>query len=255
MVLNLAANARDAMPNGGRLIIPTANVELGEEAIRRHPDVTPGRCAMLSVSDTGCGMPDDVLSHIFEPFFTTKEVGKGTGLGLATVYGIVKQSGGLIDVSSKVGQGTTFRVYLPVVEELPTKPSSPDIRSATKGHETILLVEDHDTVRNMITMLLQQHGYNMLEASNGSEGVAVAENHRGTIHLVITDLVMPKLSGREMAGRLTALKPGLRVLFMSEYTEDVVIQQGVASSMVDFLHKPFAIATLAQKVREILDRK
>ncbi|HEY5932522.1 MAG TPA: response regulator, partial [Nitrospira sp.] len=151
--------------------------------------------------------------------------------------------------------GAAFRVYLPVVEELPTKPSSPDIRSATKGHETILLVEDHDTVRNMITMLLQQHGYNMLEASNGSEGVAVAENHRGTIHLVITDLVMPKLSGREMAGRLTALKPGLRVLFMSEYTEDVVIQQGVASSMVDFLHKPFAIATLAQKVREILDRK
>lgn len=255
VVLNLAANAHDAMPKGGRLIVATANVELGEPTSQQHPDVTPGQYVLLSVRDTGSGMSDDVLSHIFEPFFTTKETGKGTGLGLATVYGIVKQSGGHIDVSSKAGQGTTFRVYLPVAKEAPPKPSSPGIRAAAKGHETILIVEDHDTVRNMIAMLLQQHGYNVLEAPNGSEGLAVAEKHRGPIHLVITDLVMPKLSGREMADRLTALKPGLRVLFMSGYTEDVVIQQGVNSSTVDFLHKPFDVAALTQKVREILDRE
>ncbi|MDF0677125.1 MAG: response regulator, partial [Nitrospira sp.] len=255
VVLNLAANAHDAMPKGGRLTVATANVELGEPTSQQHPDVTPGRYVLLSIRDTGSGMSDDVLSHIFEPFFTTKDAGKGTGLGLATVYGIVKQSRGHIDVSSKVGQGTTFRVYLPVVKEAPTTPSSPSIQPATKGHETILIVEDHDTVRNMIAMLLQQHGYNVLEASNGSEGLAVAENHREPIHLVITDLVMPKLSGREMADRLTVLRPGLRVLFMSGYTEDVVIQQGVESSTVDFLHKPFDIAALTQKVREILDRE
>lgn len=254
VVLNLAANAHDAMPKGGRLVVTTANVELDEPASRQHPDVTPGRYVLLSVCDNGSGMSDDVLSHIFEPFFTTKDTGKGTGLGLATVYGIVKQSRGHIDVSSKVGQGTTFRVYLPVVKEAPTKPSSPSSQPATKGHETILIVEDHDTVRNMIVMLLRQHGYTVLEASNGSEGLAVAEDHRGPIHLVITDLVMPKLSGREMADRLTALKPGLRVLFMSGYTEDVVIQQGVESSTVDLLHKPFDITALTQKMREILDR-
>lgn len=254
VVLNLAANAHDAMPKGGRLIITTANVELGEPTNQQHPDVTPGRYALLSVHDTGSGMSDDVLSHIFEPFFTTKDAGKGTGLGLATVYGIVKQGRGHIDVSSKVGQGTTFRVYLPVVEEAPAKPNSQSIQLTSKGHETILIVEDHDTVRNMIAMLLQQHGYNVLEASNGAEGLAVAENHRGPIHLVITDLVMPKLSGREMADRLTALNPGLPVLFMSGYTEDVVIQQGVESSTVDFLHKPFDVTALTQKVREILDR-
>ncbi|NGZ10387.1 MAG: response regulator [Nitrospira sp. LK70] len=254
VVLNLAANAHDAMPKGGRLVVTTANVELDEPASRQHPDVTPGRYVLLSVCDNGSGMSDDVLSHIFEPFFTTKDTGKGTGLGLATVYGIVQQSRGHIDVSSKVGQGTTFRVYLPVVKEAPTKPSSPSIQPATKGHETILIVEDHDTVRNMIVMLLRQHGYTVLEASNGSEGLAVAEDHRGPIHLVITDLVMPKLSGREMADRLTALKPGLRVLFMSGYTEDVVIQQGVESSTVDLLHKPFDITALTQKMREILDR-
>ncbi|MDF0665416.1 MAG: response regulator [Nitrospira sp.] len=251
VVLNLAANAHDAMPKGGRLVVTTANVELTSQ---QHPDVTPGRYVLLSVHDSGSGMSEDVLSHIFEPFFTTKDAGKGTGLGLATVYGVVKQSRGHIAVSSKVGQGTTFRVYLPVVKEAPTKPSSPSIQPATKGHETILIVEDHDTVRNMIVMLLQQHGYTVLEASNGSEGLAVAENHRGPIHLVITDLVMPKLAGREMADRLTALKPGLRVLFMSGYTEDVVIQQGVESSTVDLLHKPFDIAALTQKMREILDR-
>ena len=255
VVLNLAANARDAMPQGGRLIVTTANVELGEEVVRQHPDAKPGRYVLLSVHDTGCGMSDSVLSHISEPFFTTKEDGRGTGLGLATVYRIVQQSGGHIDVSSTVGEGTMFRVYLPVVEELLAKPSSSNLRPATKGHETILLVENHDTVRKMMTMLLQQHGYNVLEASNGSDGAAVAENHRGPIDLVITDLMLPKLYGKEMAHRLMALRPGLRVLFVSAHTEDVVIQQGVESSTMDFLHKPFTIAALTQKVREILDRE
>lgn len=254
VILNLAANARDAMPKGGRLIVATANAELSEETTRQYPDVTPGRYAMLSVSDTGHGIPEDLLAHIFEPFFTTKGVGQGTGLGLATVYGIVKQSGGHIEVASQVGVGSTFRVYLPLIEEPPSQPLSREILPAAKGHETILLVEDEETVRRMTRMILQQSGYKVLEASNGLEGVSVAREHPGPIHLLITDLVMPKLSGREMADQLRALRPRLRVLFMSGYTEDMVVQQGVESSTMDFLPKPFPLAVLTQKVREILDR-
>lgn len=255
VVLNLTMNARDAMPKGGRLILTTRNAELSEQTSPEHPDVIPGLYVLLSVRDTGSGISDDVLSHIFEPFFTTKEAEKGTGLGLSTVYGIVKQNGGHIDVSSKVQEGTTFRVYLPVAETLPPKPSSLGVLPAARGQETILLVEDSDTVRTMITIVLQIQGYNVLETSNGSEALAAAANHRGTIHLVITDLVMPELSGREMADRLTAIRPGLRVLFMSGITDDAVIQQGVESSRFDFLRKPFNIATLTQTVRGILDRQ
>ena len=255
VIVNLAVNARDAMPTGGRLIVATANAELGEPTSRQLPDVTPGRYAMLSVSDTGSGMTKDVLAHLFEPFFTTKEAGQGTGLGLSTVYGIVKQSGGHIEVSSEVGRGTTFRVYLPLIEEPASKPDSQARRPAAKGHETILLVDDEESVRRLAATVLRQNGYRVLEASNGLEGVQVAESHRETIHLLLTDLVMPKLSGREMAERLRPLKPGLRVLFMSGYAEGRVAQQGVESSTVDFLHKPFSIADLTQKVREILDRE
>jgi two-component system cell cycle sensor histidine kinase/response regulator CckA len=255
VVLNLTANARDAMPKGGRLIFTTRNAELSQQTSPQHPDVTPGLYVLLSVRDTGSGISDDVLSHMFEPFFTTKEAEKGTGLGLSTVSGIVKQHGGCIDVSSKVQEGTSFHVYLPVAETLPPKPSSLDVLPAARGEETILLVEDSDMVRTMITIILQKHGYNVLETSNGSEAVAVAENHRGPIHLVITDLVMPKLSGSEIADRLTAIRPGLRVLFMSGVTDDAVIRQGGESSQLDFLRKPFNIAALTQTVRGILDRE
>lgn len=255
VILNLTANARDAMPKGGRLIFTTRTAELNQQTNTQHPDVSPGLYVLLSVRDTGSGISDDVLSHIFEPFFTTKEVDKGTGLGLSTVYGIIKQNGGCIDVSSKVREGTTFRVYLPVAEALPTNPSGLAVLPTARGQETILVVEDSDTVRTMITIVLQEHGYNVLETSNGSEAMAVAENHRGPIHLVIADLVMPKLSGGEMADRLTAIRPGLRVLFMSGGSDDAVIQQGVESSPFDFLHKPFNIAALTQTVRGILDRQ
>ena len=256
VILNLAANARDAMPKscGGRLVIATANVELGEDTTRRHPDVAPGRYAMLSLSDTGNGISDDVLPHVFEPFFTTKSVGQGTGLGLATVYGIVKQSGGHIEVESKVGKGTTFRVFLPLVEELSPSPNGREQQMAARGHETILLVEDEDGVRRMTRMIFERNGYTVLEASNGLEGIAVAEAYSGTLHLLVTDLVMPSLSGREIADRLAARKPGLRILFMSGYTEDVIVQQGVASASADFIQKPFSIGALTQKVREVLDR-
>jgi len=253
VILNLSINARDAMSNGGRLVIATRNTELGPEATQRDPDVTPGRYAMLSVTDTGHGMSDEVLAHVFEPFFTTKGVGQGTGLGLATVYGIVKQSLGHIEVESKVGEGTTFRVYLPLIEESPT-PSAGGIQLATKGQETILLVEDNDDVRQMTRSILERNGYTVLEAPNGMEALAIAEKHEGPIHLLITDLVMPKLSGREVADQLRPLKRGMRVLFMSGYTEDVLVHQGVESSSLDFLHKPFSLNALTTKVREVLDR-
>jgi PAS domain S-box-containing protein len=254
VILNLAANARDAMPHGGRLVIATANAELDEATTRKHADVKAGRYARLSISDTGSGMPDDVLAHAFEPFFTTKEVGQGTGLGLATVYGIVKQSGGHIEVTSEIGAGTTFKVYLPLIGEPPT-PTLRETRSPVRGHETILLVEDDDPVRLMTRTILQQSGYTVLEASNGLMAVQVIEGHPATIDLLITDLVMPQLSGRQVAERLTSRLPGLRVLFMSGYTEDLIVQQGVESATADFIHKPFSLAALTNKVREVLDRE
>ena len=254
VVLNLAANSRDAMPKGGRLVIATANAVLSAEAVERHPDVPPGRYALLSVADTGCGMPDEVMAHAFEPFFTTKEVGQGTGLGLATVYGIVKQSGGHIEVSSTVGEGTTFRVYLPLVAEQPTSPATRELRLAAKGHETILLVEDEETVRRMTKLVLEREGYTVLEAVHGLDAVAVAEAYQKPIHLLMTDLMMPHLSGREVADRLIAQAKVSRVLFMSGYTEDVLVLHGVESAQADFLHKPFNIAAMTLKVREILDR-
>lgn len=255
VVLNLAANARDAMPHGGRLNIATMKVELGEETICLPAGVRPGQYARLSIRDTGCGMSDEVLPHIFDPLFTTKGIEKGTGLGLSTVYDVIKRRGAHIHVSSKVGEGTIFHVYFSMVDELAAPSIDQDILSMTKGHETVLLVEDNDLLRKTITMVLQQHGYNVLEAANGSVGVVMAENHQGPIHLAITDINLPELSGSQMVERLMILKPDLRILFMSGGYEDVVIQQGGKSSKVDFLQKPFDIATLTQTVREILDRE
>lgn len=254
VILNLVVNARDSMPTGGRLVVATANVALGEHVTRDHPDVPPGRYAMLSVRDTGTGMPPDVLAHVFEPFFTTKGIGQGTGLGLATVYGIVKQSGGHVEVESMMGVGTTFRVYLPLVEEPPPSRTATATGDLLRGTETVLLVEDEDGVRQMMKLILQRHGYTVLEASDGVNGVEVSRAYTGPIHLLLSDLVMPNLSGRELAETVIAARPGVRVLFMSGYTEDILVHLGVESSTAEFLHKPFTLDSLGRKVREILDR-
>jgi PAS domain S-box-containing protein len=254
VILNLAANARDAMPDGGKLVLSTANAEVDGRSSPRHPDLKPGRYAVLTVKDTGCGMSEDVLAHAFEPFFTTKEVGKGTGLGLASVYGVVKQSGGHIDVSSQVGVGTTFRVFLPLVEEPKAEKTSPGQRGTSVGNETILLVEDEEAIRRVAQIVLQQRGYTVLLASDGLEALRVAESHPGTIHLLITDLMMPRLSGRMLAERLAPARPSMRVLFMSGYSEDMTLDQGEALAAAEFLRKPFTLAALTSTVREVLDR-
>jgi PAS domain S-box-containing protein len=255
VLLNLALNARDAMPYGGKLTVSTANTERNEPSAGSDPDVKPGKYAVLSVTDTGSGMSEDVLAHVFEPFFTTKEVGKGTGLGLASAHGIVKQSGGHIEVSSQVGVGTMFRVYLPLVEEPKAEAPRIDPRQKLKGHETILLVEDEEPVRRMTKLVLQQCGYQVLEAMNGQDAVTLSDGYDGVIHLLITDLVMPQLSGRIVAERLALTRPTMRVLFMSGYTEDLIVTQGVESATADLLHKPFSLDALSKKVREILDRR
>ncbi len=253
VILNLAVNARDAMPAGGRLVIATANALLGEVTARRHPGVKPGRYAELSVTDTGTGMSPEVLAQAFEPFFTTKVVGQGTGLGLATVYGVVTQSGGLVEATSAVGAGTTFRVYLPLIDEPLPRPGDRDTRAPT-GRETVLLAEDEGGLRRMTRRVLERCGYTVLEAATGEEAVAVAAAHAGPIHLLLTDIVMPKLSGREVAARVAVARPETRVLFTSGYTEDPLLLQGVESGEMDFLPKPFTVDALESTVREVLDR-
>jgi PAS domain S-box-containing protein len=253
VIMNLAVNARDAMPRGGRLTIETANVELDEAYARLHATVRPGSYVMIAVSDTGVGMNGETLACIFEPFFTTKGLGKGTGLGLATVYGIIKQSGGYVWVYSEVGKGTTFKIYLPLVEEggeaEPVPAAEPD---ALHGSETVLLVEDEQSVRTLSRSILEGYGYTVLEAASGKEGLEVARNYPLPIHLVLTDVVMPEMGGSDMASRLEALRPGVRVLYMSGYTDDAVFRHGLLEKGRVFLQKPFTPGTLARKVREVL---
>jgi two-component system cell cycle sensor histidine kinase/response regulator CckA len=254
LLLNLAVNARDAMPKGGRLTIETKNVELDEAYIGTHKDVRIGRHVLLSVTDTGSGIPPAVVARIFEPFFTTKETGKGTGLGLATVYGIVKQSGGHVAVYSEVGLGTTFKVYLPQAEQPSERSLAPSrILAHPRGTETILLAEDEAAVRALTRSVLTGCGYCVLEAADGEEAVRVAAAHSGPIQLLITDVVMPGTGGRAVAEQLTKKYPSLRVIYVSGYTDDAVIRHGVLRDGVNFIQKPFTAAALARKVRDVLD--
>jgi PAS domain S-box-containing protein len=255
VVMNLCVNARDAMPRGGKLTVETENVALDEEYASRHVGVTPGPYVMLSVSDTGTGMDEETRERIFEPFFTTKEQGKGTGLGLSTVYGIVKQSGGYIEVSSEVGRGTTFRVYFPRAGEGAQEyRRGAEPEEVLRGAETILLTEDEEMVRRLAREVLEIYGYRVLEAANGGAAFLICERHEGPIHLLVTDVVMPEMSGPELAERLARLRPDMRVLYMSGYTDTAILTQGVLEEGADFIHKPFTPGDLARKVREVLDR-
>ena len=254
VIVNLAVNARDAMPKGGTLTIETSNVELDEAYARLHPPTIPGRFAMLAVSDNGSGMDSKTQARIFEPFFTTKAVGKGTGLGLSIVYGVVKQSGGSIAVHSELGQGTMFKIYLPEANEAPAiNESRPADAAEYRGSETILLVEDAAPLGELSRTILQSHGYKVLSAEDGFEALRIAGQHRGPIQLLLTDVVMPGMSGSELADRLARLRPEMKVLYMSGYTDDTITRYGVLAPNLAMLQKPFTQKALIHRVRTVLD--
>ena len=254
VLMNLVVNARDAMPSGGKLTIEMANVVLDEEYVRTHIEVPPGRYVVLSVSDTGAGMTPEVRDRIFEPFFTTKEKGKGTGLGLSTVYGIVKQSGGNILVYSEPGKGTTFKIYLPIVDEPLEEWAEMVVEGEIpRGKETILIVEDFEEVRQLARQVLERQGYQVLEAGDGNATLLVCEKYKGQIHLMMTDVVMPGMSGRELADRIKSSHPEMKVLYTSGYADDTIVHYGVSRDRVNYLQKPFTMEGLARKVREVLD--
>jgi PAS domain S-box-containing protein len=255
VILNLALNARDAMPRGGTLSIETANVELDAAYASEHPGAAAGKHVMLAISDTGVGMDRAVQEHLFEPFYTTKELGKGTGLGLATVYGIVKQSGGSIFVYSEPGVGTTFKLFLQCADvAADVAGEQPDTARALDGHETILLVEDQLEVRTVARAVLTRHGYTVLEASHGEEALQIEQDYHERIHLLLTDVVMHAMSGRELAHRLLQRRPDVHVLYTSGYTDDAIVHHGVIESGVAFIEKPFTPTSLLRRVREVLDQ-
>jgi two-component system cell cycle sensor histidine kinase/response regulator CckA len=257
VILNLGVNARDAMPKGGRMLIRTANVEFDTAAARAQaPDLSPGCYVLLEVSDTGQGMTDEVKSRIFEPFFTTKEPGKGTGLGLATVYGVVKQSGGSLTVESSSGRGSTFRIYLPQqdgeIEDARPKTVAP-VEATRKMAETILVVEDEEIVRDLVCQILSDYGYNVLCAANGTEALEMGACYAGKIKLLITDVVMPEIGGIELARKICAERPDIKVLYVSGYSESDISEQGILEAELEFLEKPFTPHLLLRKVREVLN--
>jgi CheY-like chemotaxis protein len=261
LIMNLAVNARDAMPQGGQLLIETKNAEIGDLHPRLRDGAIPGRYVMLTVSDTGVGMDSETLAHMFEPFFTTKEPGKGTGLGLPIVYGVVKQIGGWTHVDSQPGKGTTFEIYLPWAEEAEIRTAQQvrqvrdDLAAAPKGTETVLLVEDETGIRELACEFLQRQGYKVLLGKDGDEALRIAESHEDLIHLLVTDMAMPNVGGKELADRLREVRPQIKVLFMSGYPDHEALGGGDVGARASVLQKPFSLDTLAHKVRTLLDQK
>src|SRR5881296_734234 len=256
IIMNLVVNARDSMPGGGRVVVETSNADLDETFAKKHVPTRPGRYVMLAVSDTGSGMDEATQARIFEPFFTTKQLGKGTGLGLATVYGIVKQSDGYIWVYSERGMGSTFKIYLPRVDsEVSLEEARETPPPLPSGSETVLLVEDDRTVRMLASEMLRMNGYTVLQARDGREALDLVRGHGDPIDLLLTDVVMPQMSGRQLAESIADLHPGIRVLYMSGYTDGVIAHHGVLDAGVAYLQKPFTADFLARKVREVLDAR
>jgi two-component system, cell cycle sensor histidine kinase and response regulator CckA len=257
VLLNLAVNARDAMPRGGQLAIRIAVVDIDDAHVQQHPEARTGRFVCVSKADTGCGIPPENLPRIFEPFFTTKEIGKGTGLGLATVYGIVKQHQGWIEVESVLGKGSTFRIYIPFLGSTPAAAEPPAGQITIRGgSETILLVEDEPPVRELVASVLQKYGYKILQAASGPEAVGVWREHKANINLLLTDLVMPgTMNGHELAAKLQGEQTGLKVIFTSGYSADIVGKNFKLDANLNFLQKPYHPNTLAQTVRRCLDEK
>jgi CheY-like chemotaxis protein len=254
ILANLCINARDAIAGVGKLTIKTGRKTFDEEYCNEHAGFIPGDFVLLAVSDNGCGMDKDTLDNLFEPFFTTKEVGKGTGLGLATVYGIVKQNNGFINIYSEPGQGSTFKIYLPrLVVDKDIDKAVPEKKAAAGGTETILLVEDEPSILRMTRMMLERKGYTVLAATTPAEAVKKAKNHSDSIDLLMTDVIMPEMNGRDLAERITTFYPGISLLFMSGYTADVIANQGMLDDGVAFIQKPFSMADMTEKVREVLD--
>ena len=253
VLVNLAVNARDAMPGGGQLVLESHNVDVDEEYVARRPGLTVGRHVRLRVSDTGTGMERDVAERAFEPFFTTKPKGEGSGLGLATVYGIVKQSGGDVEIYSEPGLGTTISVMFPATEETGGAAAKPVKTGPASTGETVLVVEDEAAMRELTRRILRRHGYHVIVAANGAEALREAEDHEGPIDLLLTDVVMPQMLGKEVAERASAIRPGIRVLYMSGYAQPILGSTGTLEAGVTLLEKPFSESQLLDKVRELLD--